>query len=116
MGEVGSRRSFMKRLLGVSLAPALVSRRAAQGDIDDHGRDARTVVLAPDHLRGRLMGICALVFGGSLPAGSLWMGVIAQRVGSGHALQLGGLFCGLGASTVYFLGRKNRGQLSSRMQ
>ncbi|MGO9271798.1 MAG: MFS transporter [Terriglobia bacterium] len=64
---------------------------------------------SPDHLRGRLMGIWALVFGGSLPIGSFWMGVVAQRVGSGHALQVGGLFCALGASTVYFLGRKNRG-------
>ena len=61
---------------------------------------------SPDHLRGRLMGIWALVFGGSLPAGSFWMGVIAQRVGSGHALQAGGLFCALGASTVYLLSRK----------
>ena len=64
---------------------------------------------SPDHLRGRLMGIWALVFGGSMPIGSFWMGVIAQRVGSGHALQTGGLFCALGASTVYFLGRKYRG-------
>jgi MFS family permease len=61
---------------------------------------------SPDHLRGRLMGIWALVFGGSMPIGSFWMGGIAQRVGSGHALQAGGLFCVLGASTVYFLGRK----------
>jgi hypothetical protein len=37
------------------------------------------------------------------------MGAIAQRVGSGHALQAGGLFCALGAFTIYFLGRKNRG-------
>jgi MFS family permease len=66
---------------------------------------------SPDHLRGRLMGIWALVFGGSLPVGSFWMGAIAQRVGSGHALQGGGIFCALGASTVYFLGRKNRGRL-----
>jgi MFS family permease len=64
---------------------------------------------SPDHLRGRLMGIWALVFGGSLPIGSFWMGVVAERVGSGHALQVGGLLCALGASTVYFLGRRNRG-------
>jgi MFS family permease len=64
---------------------------------------------SPDHLRGRLMGIWALVFGGSMPIGSFWMGFIAQRVGSGHALQAGGLFCAIGASAVYFLGRKNRG-------
>jgi MFS family permease len=63
---------------------------------------------SPDHLRGRLMGIWALVFGASMPIGSFWMGIVAQRVGSGHTLQVGGLFCALGASTVYFLGRKNR--------
>jgi MFS family permease len=63
---------------------------------------------SPDHLRGRLMGIWALVFGGSMPIGSLWMGVVAQRVGSGHTLQVGGLICALGASAVYLLGRKNR--------
>jgi MFS family permease len=66
---------------------------------------------SPDHLRGRLMGIWALVFGGSLPIGSFWMGVMAQRVGSGHALQVGGLFCALGAFTVYILRRRNRGRL-----
>jgi MFS family permease len=64
---------------------------------------------SPDHLRGRLMGIWALVFGGSLPVGSFWMGVIAQKAGSGRALQAGGLFCALGASIVYSLSRKNRG-------
>jgi MFS family permease len=61
---------------------------------------------SPDHLRGRLMGIWALVFGGSMPIGSFWMGIIGQRAGSGHALQAGGLFCALGAFTIYFLGRK----------
>ncbi len=69
---------------------------------------------SPDHLRGRLMGIWALVFGGSMPIGSFWMGVIAQRTGSGPALQAGGLFCVLGASTVYFLSRKNIGSRIKR--
>ena len=63
---------------------------------------------SPDYLRGRLMGIWALVFGGGMPIGSFWMGVIAQHVGSGHALQAGGLFCIVGASTVYFLSRKKQ--------
>ncbi len=62
---------------------------------------------SPNELRGRLMGIWALVFGGGMPIGSFWMGVIAQRVGSGHALQAGGLFCSLGALAVYFWGRKS---------
>ncbi|MDE3100338.1 MAG: MFS transporter [Verrucomicrobiota bacterium] len=60
---------------------------------------------SPDHLRGRLMGIWALVFGAGMPIGSFWMGLVAQRVGSGHALQIGGIFCAAGALAVYFLGR-----------
>lgn len=67
---------------------------------------------SPDRLRGRLMGIWALVFGGSLPIGSFWIGGVAQRVGSGHALQAGGLFCVLGASTVYLLCRRKSGSIS----
>ncbi|MBF0473909.1 MAG: MFS transporter [Nitrospirae bacterium] len=63
---------------------------------------------SPDHLRGRLMGIWALVFGGSLPIGSFCMGVIARSVGSGHAFQAGGVFCIMGSSVVYFLSRKKR--------
>jgi MFS family permease len=65
---------------------------------------------SPDHLRGRLMGIWALVFGGSLPLGSFWMGAIAQKVGSGHALQVGGIFCALGAATVYLLNKNGRAE------
>ncbi len=68
---------------------------------------------SPDHLRGRLMGIWALVFGGSLPIGSFWMGAIAQKVGSGHALQAGGCFCALGAATVYLFGRKIRKRIEN---
>ncbi len=68
---------------------------------------------SPDHLRGRLMGIWALVFGGSLPIGSLWMGAIAQKIGSGHALQAGGVFCALGAAVVYAFTRRNFPQVQT---
>ncbi|HVY23439.1 MAG TPA: MFS transporter [Steroidobacteraceae bacterium] len=61
---------------------------------------------SPDHLRGRLMGIWALVFGGSMPIGSFWMGVVASQTGSGHALQMGGLFCVIGAAVVYFFSHR----------
>ena len=56
---------------------------------------------SPGHLRGRLMGIWALVFGGGLPIGSFWMGLLAAHTHSGFALQMGGLFCVLGALGVY---------------
>jgi MFS family permease len=60
---------------------------------------------SPDHLRGRLMGIWALVFGGGMPIGSFWMGLVAVHASSGFALQMGGVFCLLGALAVYFLFR-----------
>lgn len=56
----------------------------------------------PDHLRGRMMGLWALAFGGGMPLGSLWMGFLAERVGSGPTLQVGGALCLLSASWVYF--------------
>ena len=66
---------------------------------------------SPDHLRGRLMGIWALVFGGGMPLGSLWMGLIAQHTTSGFALQLGGGFCAVGAVGVYVAMRSKSGRL-----
>ena len=47
---------------------------------------------SPDHLRGRLMGIWALVFGGGMPIGSFWMGLLASHTSSGFSLQMGGVF------------------------
>ncbi len=61
---------------------------------------------SPDHLRGRLMGIWALVFGGGMPIGSFWMGLVASHTSSGFSLQMGGLFCILGALTVYYFFKK----------
>jgi MFS family permease len=63
---------------------------------------------SPDHLRGRIMGIWALVFGGGMPIGSFWMGWVAQHTTSGFALQVGGAFCFLGAAVVYLLFRPSR--------
>lgn len=63
---------------------------------------------SPDYLRGRLMGIWALVFGGSMPIGSFWMGVVAKQTGSGRALQMGGLFCVMGAIVVHFFSHRRK--------
>jgi MFS family permease len=61
---------------------------------------------SPDHLRGRLMGIWALVFGGGMPIGSFWMGLLASHTSSGFSLQMGGVFCLLGALAVHWFFRK----------
>lgn len=58
---------------------------------------------SPDHLRGRLMGIWALVFGGGMPLGSFWMGLLASYTSSAFALQCGGAFCALGALAIFWI-------------
>ena len=64
---------------------------------------------SPDPLRGRIMGIWALVFGGGMPLGSLWMGALASHFNnSGLALQAGGCFCALGAFLIYYFSLKKR--------
>lgn len=64
---------------------------------------------SPDPLRGRIMGIWALVFGGGMPLGSLWMGALASHTNnSGLALQASGVFCALGAFLIYYFGMKKR--------
>ena len=62
---------------------------------------------SPDHLRGRLMGIWALVFGAGMPIGSFWMGLVASHTSSGFALQAGGVFCALGGSVIYWFYRRD---------
>ncbi len=47
--------------------------------------------LAPDHLRGRVMGIYSLVFFGSMPLGSLLIGTMAEKIGEPPAVVIGSL-------------------------
>jgi len=47
-------------------------------------------ITVPDELRGRIMGLYALVFAGMTPIGSLLMGSIAERWGVGVACMVGG--------------------------
>jgi MFS family permease len=52
---------------------------------------ANTLVqtLAPDELRGRVMGVYSLIFFGFMPVGGLLMGALAQRVGAPTTVILG---------------------------
>jgi MFS family permease len=47
-------------------------------------------ITVPDELRGRIMGLYALVFAGMTPIGSLFMGTIAERWGIARACAVGG--------------------------
>jgi len=60
--------------------------------------------LAPDHLRGRIMGIYSLTFFGSMPIGALMLGAMAERLGEPPAIVINSLvtlmFVGLVAVLV----------------
>ena len=49
----------------------------------------------PDEMRGRVMGIWALVFGGMLPLGALQAGALSQWLGVRWTIAAGGLVCAL---------------------
>ena len=55
---------------------------------------------APDHLRGQVMGFYSFIVVGMAPFGSLQAGWIAEHVGTGIALQLGGGICLVVASVI----------------
>jgi MFS family permease len=55
-----------------------------------------------DNMRGRVMGIWALVFGGMMPVGGLEAGVFSQWLGVPPTIALGAVVCG-GAALVTWL-------------
>ena len=62
----------------------------------------------PPHLRGRVMGLWALVFGGGMPVGSFLMGLVAAHGGPGVALQAGGAFSLVVSLLVYLVFKRLR--------
>jgi MFS family permease len=47
----------------------------------------------PDELRGRVMSVYSFVFLGTVPIGNAIMGVVADRIGTTHAVTAGGTVC-----------------------
>ena len=54
----------------------------------------------PDELRGRVMSVYSFVFLGTVPIGNAIMGVVADRIGTTHAVTLGGAIC-LSAAVLF---------------
>jgi len=76
------------------------------------GCNTTVQITVPDDLRGRIMGLYALVFAGMTPIGSLMMGTIAERWGVARACAVGGtagllLIAGL---TLAWRGRLRRAE------
>jgi MFS family permease len=63
----------------------------------------------PDEMRGRVMGVWALIFGGMMPFGSLEAGVLARVVGVPVTMVVGAVICALAAAvTLVVIRRRDR--------
>ncbi len=61
---------------------------------------------ASDQMRGRVMGIWALVFGGMTPLGGLEAGALSHFLGVRWTMAIGALVCALAALVVWFIIRR----------
>jgi MFS family permease len=61
----------------------------------------------PDEMRGRVMGIWALVFGGMMPVGGLESGLLSQAVGVPWAVAMGALVCAGAGLVTWLVVRRN---------
>jgi predicted MFS family arabinose efflux permease len=60
-----------------------------------------------DDMRGRVMGIWALVFGGMMPVGALESGLLSQAVGVPSTVALGALVCAGAGLVTWLVVRRN---------
>ncbi len=60
-----------------------------------------------DDMRGRVMGIWALVFGGMMPVGGLESGFVSHAVGVPWAVAVGALICGAAGLVTWLTVRRN---------
>jgi MFS family permease len=69
--------------------------------------------IVPDEMRGRVMGIWALIFGGMIPLGSLEAGLMADFLGTPATMAIGALICALAALVTLNVIRKREAQLAA---
>ena len=69
--------------------------------------------IVPDDMRGRVMGIWALIFGGMIPFGSLEAGAVAHYFGTPATLAVGGIVCAVAAFVTLIIVRRRDAQLAT---
>lgn len=69
--------------------------------------------IVPDEMRGRVMGIWALIFGGMIPFGSLEAGAVAHFFGTPATLAVGAIVCALAALVTLMIVRRRDAQLAA---
>ena len=62
--------------------------------------------IVPDEMRGRVMGVWALIFGGMIPVGSIEAGTLANWIGTPAAIGFGAIICALAAVVTLFVARR----------
>ncbi len=70
-------------------------------------------LLSRDDMRGRVVALYAMGFLGMMPWGSLVLGFIAEHLGTGSAVAIGGGVCILAALLVWLARRDAHGELES---
>ena len=70
--------------------------------------------IVPDEMRGRVMGIWTLIFGGMIPLGSLQAGLMADLFGTPVTIAVGAGVCALAAFVTLNVVRRREAQLASR--
>ena len=68
--------------------------------------------IVPDEMRGRVMGIWTLVFGGMMPLGSLQAGLVADLLGTPATIAIGALVCALAALITLNVVRRREARLA----
>jgi MFS family permease len=69
--------------------------------------------IVPDEMRGRVMGIWTLIFGGMIPLGSLQAGLMADLLGTPATIAIGALICALAALVTLNVVRRREAQLAA---
>jgi sugar phosphate permease len=72
--------------------------------------------IVPDEMRGRVMGIWTLIFGGMIPLGSLQAGLMADFISTPATMAIGALICALAALVTLHVIRKREAQLGTSAQ
>ena len=72
--------------------------------------------IVPDEMRGRVMGIWTLIFGGMIPLGSLQAGLMADLVGISSTMVVGACICALAAFVTLAIVRRREAQLAAAQE
>lgn len=70
-------------------------------------------MIVPDEMRGRVMGIWTLIFGGMIPFGSLEAGAVAHYFGTAATLSVGAVVCAIAALVTLIIVRRRDAQLAA---